>query len=323
MATIAGGFLRGKARTARILAAFAIVAACGISPASHRRDAIDHAILGQRPGYSRASISSVPNLAAANRLIWMPGLDQGWDPQGLALARGSLFVSGYRSLGTWQNRGPCRVFRVDPESGKETGHFDVPPPCGHAGGLAYAGAGRLFIADTHALFEVDLGRAFSGAAPKFRVFPLGPGLKGAFAVSDDGAIWIGDYEETRPAKAFKFDLATLRSLPYGVVLSAAMAAAVVPLPSWAQGGAVDGKGRLWVSRSDIGWGFLDRLDPATGRLDQRYPIAAGTEGIAFDRDGQLWAVSEAGARHMPWHYPFFPLIFRLDPTRLRPAAAAD
>ena len=271
MATIAGGFAGGKARAGRTLAAFTIIAACGISPASQRRDAIDRAVLGQRPGYGRASISVVPNLAAANWLIWVPGLDQGWDPQGLAVARGSLFVSGYRSLGTWQNRGPCRVFRVDPESGRETGHFDVPIPCGHAGGLAYAGAGKLFIADTHTLFEVDLDRAFSGAAPKFRVFPLGPGLKGAFAVSGDGAIWIGDYEETRPAKAFKFDLAALRSLPDGAVLSAAMAAAVVPLPSWTQGGAVDGKGRLWISRSDIGWGFLDRLDPASGRLPAALP----------------------------------------------------
>ncbi len=185
----------------------------------------------------------------------------------------------------------------------------------------------MFIADTHTLFEVDLGRAFSGAAPKFRVFRLGPGLKGAFAVSravsGERAIWIGDYEETRPAKAFKFGLATLRSLPDGAVLSAATAAAVVPLPSYAQGGALDGKGRLWIARSDIGWGFLDRLDPASGRLQQRYPIAAGAEGIAFDRSGELWGVSEAGARHMPWRYPFFPVIFRLDPTRLRAVAGAD
>jgi len=316
------GNIGRAARTARIIAAFAIVAACGISPVSQRRDAINRAILGQRPGYGPAGVSPVPNLAAANRLIWMPGLDQGWDPQGLALARGSLFVSAYRSDRAWVDRGPCRVFRVDPESGGEIGHFDVPPPCGHAGGLAYAGAGILFIADTHTLFEVDLSQAFSGAA-KFRVFALGPGLKGAFAMSGKGAIWIGDYEETRPARAFKFELAALRSLPDGAVLSATMAAAIVPIPSWAQGAALDGKGRLWVARSDIGWGFLDRLDPATGRLDQRYPIAAGAEGIAFDRDGQLWAVTEAGARHMPWHYPFFPLIFRLDPGRLVPAARAQ
>ncbi len=110
----------------RTLAAILIIAACGVSPVSHRLDAINRAILGQRPGYGPASISEVPNLAAIDRLIWMPGLDEGWDPQGLAVARGDLFVSAYRSDGLWMDRGPCRVFRVDPETGKETGYFDVP-----------------------------------------------------------------------------------------------------------------------------------------------------------------------------------------------------
>ena len=97
----------------------------------------------------------------------------------------------------------------------------------------------------------------------------------------------------------------------------------MPIPSYAQGGAVDASGELWISRSDLGWGFLDRLDPATGRLEQRYAVAGRHRGHRLRRGGRLWCVSEAGARHMPWRYPFFPLIFRLDPARLRPAAAAD
>jgi sugar lactone lactonase YvrE len=307
------------ARAGRIAAAIVITAACGVSPASHRLEAMSHAVLGQRPGYGPASISMAPNLSAIDRLIWVPGLDDGWDPQGLAIARGSLFVSGYRSRGAWKNRGPCRVFRVEPRTGRETGHFDVPPPCGHAGGLAYAGGGKLFVVDTRTLFEVDLDRAFTGRAPRFRIFRLGAGLKGAFAVSGDGAIWIGDYEEDRPAKIFKYDVAVLDALPDGAVLSAAMASAILPIPSYAQGGAVGRRGRLWISRSNLAWGALERLDPVSGRLEPRYSVPGGTEGIAFDRDGELWCVSEAGARHLPWRYPFFPLIYRLDPARLVPA----
>jgi hypothetical protein len=30
----------------------------------------------------------------------------------------------------------------------------------------------------------------------------------------------------------------------------------------------------------------------------------------------MWTVSEAGAHHIPWRYPFFPVIFRLDIERL-------
>ena len=308
--------VRLAARTGRLLAAFALTAACGISPAP---DAINRVILGQRPSYGPASISEVPNLAAIDRLIWMPGLDAGWDPQGLAIAEGSLLISGYRSSGMWANRGPCRVFRVDPVTGRETGHFDVPPPCGHAGGLAYAGAGKLFVADTHTLFEVDLDRAFTTPTPRFRIIPLGRGVKGAFAVSGDHEIWIGDYEEVRSARILKYHLGILESLRDDEVLSADAASAVVPIPNYGQGGAAETSGKLWIARSNLGWGFLDRLDAATGRLEKRYAVAGGIEGIAVDATGRLWCVSEAGVRHFPLRYPFFPLIFRLDPRRLRGA----
>jgi hypothetical protein len=307
------------ARVARMLTALALISATGVSPVSHRLDAIDRTILGQRPSYGPASISDVPSLAAIDRLIWMPGLDEGWDPQGLAVAEGNLFVSAYRSASLWVNRGPCRVFRIDPGTGTETGHFDVPPPCGHAGGLAYAGGGKLFVADTHTLFEVDLNRAFTEPNPKFRVLTLGPGVKGAFAISGQGEIWIGDYEEERAAEVLKYPLVTLESLPDGATLRKTMATARRGIQSFAQGGAAH-SGKLWISRSDLGWGFLDRFDDPNGHLEQRYAIAGGAEGIAFDGAGRLWCVSEAGVRRLPLRYPFFPLIFRLDPARLSLAA---
>ena len=70
------------------------------------------------------------------------------------------------------------------------------------------------------------------------------------------------------------------------------------------------------------WGTLDRLNPVTGALQRRYEIAPGTEGIAFGSTGRLWAVSEAGSRHIYDHpflgllEPFFPVAFALDLSRL-------
>ena len=299
----------------RVAAALALIAVCGISP---RPSATGPVVLGQKPSDGPPTTADAPNFKAIDRMIWVPRLDDGWDPQGLALGRDSLFVSAYQSTGAWQFRGPCRVFRLDPETGRETGHFDVPPPCGHAGGIAYAGSGKLFVADTHTLFEFDLDRVFNGAS-LLRTLRLGRGLKGAFAASGNGAIWIGDYRESRPAKIFKFDVAAIEALKDGATLSADAASAFIPIPTYGQGGALDAAGSLWVSRSNIGWGFLDQLDVSTGRLKKRFPIVAGTEGLAFDQHGRLWAVSEAGARHLPLRYPFFPLIFRLDPARLTPA----
>jgi hypothetical protein len=294
----------------------AVIAACGISPALRDNDL---RILGARPSYGPLTVSAEPNLRAAGPLLWIPGLDQGWDPQGLAVADGSLLVSAYRSDRFGTNRGPCRVFRLDPASGHENGHFDVPPPCGHAGGLAYAGDGSLYITDTHTLFEVDLDSAFGNRTPSFRIFPLGPGLKGALAASGRGEIWIGSYEEERPGRVLKYDRRVLKALTDRAMLTRELAATELTIPSYAQGAAIS-FGKLWISRSEIAWGSLEKLNLSDGRTMERYPAPGGIEGIAFDDTGALWAVSEAGARHFPGHYPFFPVIFRLDLNRMTPAA---
>ena len=49
----------------------------------------------------------------------------------------------------------------------------------------------------------------------------------------------------------------------------------------------------------------------------RFDTVTGIEGIAFDSEGRLWAVSEAGAKkylHWPQH---FPVIFEIDVAKLR------
>ncbi len=305
-----------RARAVRTFLVAAAIGACGISPVWIKRDAAAPAILGIRPSYGPSTISSVPNLAAAGSLLWVPGVDDGWNPQGLTFVARNLLISAYRSERFGVNRGPCRVFQVDPVTGFETGHFDVPPPCGHAGGLAYAGNGRLYIADTHTLFEVDLARAFNGSDPPFRTFPLGPELKGALAGSGRDEIWLGTYEEDRPGRIFKFDRAVLEALPDRSVLSKELASVSLVIPSYAQGAAPAPSGKLWVARSEIGWGSLEKIDIATGRVEQRYAAPGGIEGIVFADAGRLWAVSEAGARHFPWHYPFFPVVFQLEVNRL-------
>jgi len=233
-----------------------------------------------------------------------------------------LVVSGYISDTTDAHRGLCRVFRLDTTSGRETGRFDVPAPCGHAGGIAYAGDGVLYVADTHALFETTLSQAFGPMGVRFRVIPLAQELRGGLAGSGKGEIWIGTYDENRAGRLSKFSVTALRKLKDGELLTPGMASALVPIPSYAQGAAVDGGGRLWVTSSDYRWGRLAVIDPASGTEVARYEAPLGIEGISFDGSGNMWAVSEAGARHfypplLSMFIPFYPVIFEIGVQNLR------
>ena len=137
-------------------------------------------IAGIAPSYGPKTVSAVPNAAAIVRRIWLPELDAGYDPQGLAVDDGAIYVSAYRSDSLGVRRGPCRVIRIDLETGGSTGYVDVPSPCGHAGGLAVGGDGMLYVADTHTLFATALAGAFDRGA-RFRQFrdlrPSAPGVE--------------------------------------------------------------------------------------------------------------------------------------------------
>jgi len=180
----------------------------------------------------------------------------------------------------------------------------------------------LYVSDTHALFATLLRQAFSERALPFRGTVLGPGLVGALAASAPGGIWIGTYREDGDGTLYRFDAAALTRPSGNDVLNVSDAARRVAIPSYAQGAAIDGHGKLWVARSEWRWGELVRIDLASGAVERRYAAAPGIEGIAFDAQGLLWAVSEAGARHVWDHFyarpfaPFFPLVFALDTARL-------
>src|SRR5215468_11010479 len=63
-------------------------------------------IAGTAPSYGPKTVSAVPNAAAIVRRIWLPGLDAGYDPQGLVVDGGGIYVSAYRSDSLGVRRGP-------------------------------------------------------------------------------------------------------------------------------------------------------------------------------------------------------------------------
>jgi len=266
---------------------------------------------GTAPTYASRTLGPVPNGQAITRRIWAPGLDDGYVPQGLAVVAGALYVASYHSVDVKQDRGPCRVFRIDMTSGATTGTLDLPASCGHAGGLARGPAGRLFVADTRTVYEIEL----TGAASLGRIvrtIKLLGNVKGSFAAGSADALWLGSFAREGEAKLFKVSFGALKS-----AVAEADATQVVALPTAAQGAAFDPAGRLWITRSTSRFGELRRLDPASGATQAQYSMPIGVEDLSFDADGGLWTVSEAGSRRWLRWTTFFPVVFRLDPAKLR------
>ena len=272
-------------------------------------------VRGPKPSYSDRALSDVPHAAEMTDRIWVPGLGEGYVPQGLTYIDGAIYLGTYRSEDPKQGRGPCRIYRVDP-GGAVTGVLDLPPECGHAGGLAKGKPGQLWVADTRAVFEIALAprgeREIGGVLRSIR---LAGDLKGSFAAGTSDSLWLGTYSNEPGAKLYKLPFARLTS---GIdTLSEQDASSAVALPTKAQGAAFDPAGRLWITRSGSQLGELLTLDPATGAVMQQLNMPAGIEDISFDPKGGLWAVSEAGSKRWIGWTTYFPLIFRLQPGLLR------
>lgn len=265
--------------------------------------------LGAPPAYTVRQATLVPNAQAITQRIWIPGIDDGFVPQGMLFLDGKLFISSYRSVDRDQNRGPCRLFALNANSGEVLGHLNLPNACGHAGGLAEGRFGHAIVADTRAIFEIELARGEGTMIGRVvRTVRLAGAVKGSFAASTADGLWLGGYERADGARLFKFSWSVLDKPQ----ISDADAISAVPLPAFAQGAAFDPAGRLWIMRSGSEFGELVRIDQASGAVEARFKMPAGAEGISFETDGMLWTLSEAGSRRWNNWSAFYPLAFRFD-----------
>ncbi|HUP97880.1 MAG TPA: hypothetical protein VM073_08060 [Usitatibacter sp.] len=300
------------------------LAGCALAGAEEPRQA--GGAMGQRPAYLQALATKVPNEAAIGRKIFVPGLDDDWVPQGLTFAEGHVLVSSYKPTPNVEaNDGPCRVFRIDPASGKTVGQFDVPlQNCNsHAGGMAYLGDGRLVLSDTWMLSLVDLPKALAagtaqGAIKTVKVNREG-GLRGSLAGGDGRDAWIGHWSrEAGKSRAFKLPR-DFFDRNEGATVDEKAAGPSMPIPVESQGIAFDKAGNVWTttSRSNT-LSKLYKLDSG-GNVLAEYQAPIGIEGIAFDPEGRLWAMTESGTRkYLRWGDPFhFPFVFEIDVAKLK------
>jgi hypothetical protein len=267
-------------------------------------------------------VASIPNDAAVLRRLWAPGLEEGFVPQGLAVSGRHVFVVAYRSTDPKVNEGLCRVFRIEAETGKDAGFFDMPAECEHSGGLAFVAPGMLVVSDTYFLWQIDVERALASgtAAGALRgSVKLGGTLRGHFLSFDGTDLWIGIYTVRKEAEKAKLHRLPLKVFDEhdGRTLDDSHVAQTLPSPPLGQGMAFEGKDRIWIAASSSQIGWIHVLDRATGQELKRFDTIIGIEGIAFDARGKLWAVSEAGAKKYLHWKQHFPVVFQLDTEKLR------
>lgn len=261
-------------------------------------------ILGTKPASVTRPLSDVPNADAIGTRIWVPDIDEGFVPQGLAYANGRIALSSYRSTDPKQGRGQCRLFFLSPSTGAVAQRLDLPGTCGHAGGVAALADGRLVVADTHSLYVVSAGRVTA-------TIILKGSLRGSFADSDGHALWIGSYDRSGGALWRIPPEALTRS-----EIDDSVATKTLSIPPRVQGLAFDRKGGAWLTVSGSRDGALLRIDPNDGHILATYAMTAGIEDIAVDDRGRIWATSESGSIRWSKWPTNFPLVFSIDPARL-------
>lgn len=284
--------------------------------------ALAQGIGGEAPNYTERPLSATPLDHAIRQRHWVPGLNQGYVPQGLTYARGTLFLGAYHSTEPQTNRGPAKIFAIDPESGAVIGGFDLPAGIGHADGLAATpDGGLLYLADNgRALYAFDLPRSLQAGvavAVGERKLEKDPALGSNFLSFDGRLLWFGRYSrDDAAARLIAADPATLfggSTKPF----RAAEAVRSLPLPFHAQGAVFDVQGHLWLSASNDRMGKLYRIDAQTGGILAEYKAMAGLEDLARGDNGLLWAAGEAGSQRWNNWAVFNPLLFSFDPALLR------
>jgi len=278
---------------------------------------------GESPIYTERALSATPLDPAIRQRHWAPGLNQGYVPQGLTYTRGTLFVGTYLSTEPQTNRGPAKIFAVDPKNGAVIGGFDLPASIGHADGLAATpDGGLLYLADNgRALYAFDLPRSLQAgtaiAVGEPRKLDKDPALGSNFLSFDGKLLWFGRYSrDDASARLIAADPTTLfggSTQPF----RAAEAVRSLPLPFHAQGATFDAQGNLWISASNGRMGRLYRIDTQTGAVLAQHEAMAGLEDLARGEDGLLWGSGEAGSQRWNSWATFYPLLFSFDPALLK------
>ena len=273
------------------------------------------AVIGAHPSslLLQRELATFPNSDAVCRAYWIPALDAGFVPQGLAfLGGGQALISGYTN-----STKRCRVVLLNLATGNGNTLYNSPTSdCKHGGGIQVDAAGRIWLADTDHLFLLDRAKLLAGTNPVLRLITLK--ISGSFlAGGQDGTLWIGEFEKNKAGRILQYPISLLLQ---AVAIGEKQAINQRSTPPLDQGAAFANTA-LWTTSSTSRCGALALL-PAVGPPAPSKGFAPGAEEIEFAPDGTLWGVSEAGTLEYPLA-PFFPVLAQYDASKLSVGSAPN
>ena len=303
------------------------IVAINAAGASRRASTVGIRVLGSRPAYSRVPPLNLatPNGRALRNAIWVPALQEHFTPQGLTILpagvgglwpTATLLVSGYTAASRGSSSGRCYVHAVNPATGQSRGWYRFPAsPCGHAGGIEYTTGNRIWVADTHTLFLLNVAHMFNARTAVFAIkhqLQLG-GVNGSFVFDQPAGagcaarcLWIGHWRDGQRTRIHRYNENDLADRGRRYVFASRHS---VLVPRDAQGAAWKNN-QIIVSASTSQCGLLHGVSPTTGARFWTRQFSPGTEEIALDGASGIWNVSEAGAWRFSHKPAFFPVIAR-------------
>ncbi len=271
-------------------------------------------------------------------LIFVPYVHDDFVPQGLTNSfedpdfsgDGMIFISMYnKTINNVIGLKRSIIVENDPEN-----HFVV-RRCfrlrgqlqySHNGGIAYKN-NRIYIAGSGYIEAYQVPAYDSEGEARYQdLYPISSGLydvegSTSFTTFFNDTLWVGDFREEDQNNPY------LRGYPLDSNGAVGGTPKYYRLPLQTQGctwGVYAGKTYLFTSISSGGTNnsLLHRFDRddlsayAVPEPDRTLEFPSGAEDISFDGDGDLWCVSESGAKYYqlrdsyPWRQ-FFPFIYEI------------
>jgi len=197
----------------------------------------------------------------------------------------------------------------------------------HNGGIAFK-KNRIYIAGSGYIEAYQIPACEGEERAKYQdLYPLSSGLydvegSTSFTTFFNDTLWVGDFREEGQSNPY------LRGYPMDVNGAVIGTPKYYRLPLQTQGctwAVHAGRTYLFTSISSGGTNnsLLHRFNRnelsayAVPEPDKTFEFPSGAEDISFDRDGDLWCVSESGAKYYqlrasnPWRQ-FFPFIYETE-----------